>query len=1087
VIVSKLYRLCYILISTTLYLSCLTVTSKTEISQETPEQNQSNIEEYSRWTKEAHSEKKEIRFDTGNLFPVISMSLSPDGKYMLSGNSDRTVQIWDMESGKEIRTMRGHTDYVNSVSFSPDGKLALSASADNSLKLWDALSGEEIRTLQGHSYWALSVAFSNNGDYIMSAGGEGTIKIWNSSTGRISKSLIGHTRDVNSVVFSDDGNYILSGSSDKSIKLWDFNNGNNLKTLEGHKADVYAVALSSDGQFAVSGSKDSTVKLWDLNTGSILQTFNGHTEAVVSVNFTSDDKYILSGSDDNTLRLWEITTGKQLYSIDSKGVETFAITENDDFIISGDFRLWNLKNGKFVRQIVKESHIPSISSFSADGKSIYYGTEDKSFIARNIESGISTSTSSTKAINEISSNGRFAVSGIGSQTIDIVDPESLETIFLFSDHSDIVSASQFSPDNRNILTATDDGWIILHDLNTGKIISKWKAHSSKITSAVFSQDGKFILSGSTDSTVKQWDSRSGRLLKVMTGHTESVSSVAISKDNRFVVSASEDETIKLWNLNSGSLISTLQGHSSAIDSVDISKNGKYAVSGSRDKNLMIWDLSQGKKIKTLSSHNSWVNSVCFSPDQNYILSSSLDGTQKLWNFETGELIYTIAQNSQADSVMWTNEGYFAGNRQMAKEIVYLVDGFKIYKMDQLFEDYYRPDIIQAKVIGIDVVLEDSILNQKILSTPQLKMTLVDEEGSIISKDDYSDIKEISNNTVNINIEIKDTGGGIGELRLFHNSVRILGQARGLAANKNQSITNNTFPIRLVNGQNIFTASVFSSQGIESEEIDIILNYRAPEEPIPSLWIMAVGINEYKNSSYDLNYAVSDANSIITAIEDTAADLFPEIHTYLIINDNADKEEITSTFTSIKEESKEDDVFIFFFAGHGIAMEYPETDRTEFFFIPYDVTQMTDINKLSESAIAGPEFVNLVGSIPARKQFFILDACNSGALNSAFGVRGAAEEIALAHLNRSAGSTLIAASRDDQVALEFAKLGQGALTKAMLDGLSGDAALASGEITVQSLKSYVEIAVPKLTEEFSGRVQYPKGFVFGQDFIIGIKK
>lgn len=1084
---SKLYCLCYVLISSTLCFSCLTVPLNTEIPQETPEQNQSNINDYSRWTKEAHSEKKEIRFDTGNLFPVISMSLSPDGKYMLSGNSDRTVQIWDMESGKEIRTMRGHTDYVNSVTFSPDGKLALSASADNSLKVWDTLSGKEIRTLQGHSYWALAVAFSKNGDYIMSGGGEGTIKIWNSSSGRISKSLIGHTRDVNSVVFSDDGKYILSGSSDKSLRLWDFNSGNIVKTLEGHKADVYAVALSSDGKFAVSGSGDSTVKLWDMSSGSILQSFDGHTEAVVSVNFTSDDKYILSGSDDKTLRLWEISTGKQLYSIDSKGIETFAITENDNFIISGDFRLWDLKTGNFIRQIVKESHIPSISSFSADGKSSYFGTENKSFITRNIDSGVNTSTSSSKVINKISSDDRFAICGIGTQTIEIVNPESLETIFTFSDSGDKVSSSTFSPDNLKILMATEDGWLNLRDLDTGKTISKWKAHNSEITSTVFSQDGKYILTGSVDSTVKQWDSRSGRLLNVMKGHSEAVTSLAISNDNFFVVSASEDETIKLWNIKNGRLISTLKGHSSAVDSVAISRNGQYAVSGSRDKTLMIWDLSQGISVRTLTSHNSWVNSVCLSPDQNYILSSSLDGTQKLWDFNTGELIYTLAQNNQAESVIWTEEGYFAGNRQMAKEIVYLVDGFKIYKIDQLFENYYRPDIIQAKVTGIDFEINESILSQKILSPPELKMDLLDTEGRIISSDDYSDLSKRSNNTVNISIDMKDSGGGIGELRLFHNSVRILEQARGLAAKKDQSITNRILPIRLVDGQNRITASAFSSQGIESEEIEIIINYTAPDEPIPALWVMAVGINEYKNSSYDLIYAVSDARSFITAIEETAADLFPKIHTFLITNDDADKEKISSTFNLIKEKSQGDDVFIFFFAGHGIAMEDPKTDRIEFFFIPYDVTQMTDINKLSESAIAGPEFVKYVGSLPARKQFFILDACNSGALNSAFGVRGAAEEIALAHLNRSAGSTLIAASRDDQLALEFSQLGQGALTKAMLDGLGGDAAMASGEITVQSLKSYVEIAVPKLTEEFSGQVQYPKGFVFGQDFIIGIKK
>jgi uncharacterized caspase-like protein len=117
---------------------------------------------------------------------------------------------------------------------------------------------------------------------------------------------------------------------------------------------------------------------------------------------------------------------------------------------------------------------------------------------------------------------------------------------------------------------------------------------------------------------------------------------------------------------------------------------------------------------------------------------------------------------------------------------------------------------------------------------------------------------------------------------------------------------------------------------------------------------------------------------------------------------------------------------------------------------------------------------------------VLDACNAGAVNAAFGVRGAAEEIALSRLSRATGSALIAASRDDQFAQEFQALGQGALTKAILDGFSGGAANVDGQITVGALKSYVEGALPKLTSQYAGREQYPTGFIFGQDFPVGLR-
>jgi uncharacterized caspase-like protein len=90
------------------------------------------------------------------------------------------------------------------------------------------------------------------------------------------------------------------------------------------------------------------------------------------------------------------------------------------------------------------------------------------------------------------------------------------------------------------------------------------------------------------------------------------------------------------------------------------------------------------------------------------------------------------------------------------------------------------------------------------------------------------------------------------------------------------------------------------------------------------------------------------------------------------------------------------------------------------------------------------------------------------------------------MSRSTGSALIAASRDDQFALEFEALGQGALTKAVLDGLAGAASGGDDEITVGELKSYVESALPRLTEEHVGQPQFPTGFTFGQDFPVGLR-
>ena len=159
------------------------------------------------------------------------MSFSPDGTRILSGSLDKTIKLWDVESGTLIRTLAGHSSYVSSVSFSPDGTRILSGSYDKTIKLWDAESGTLIRTLAGHSDYVRSVSFSPDGTRILSGSDDNTIKLWDAESGTLIRTLAGHSGSVRSVSFSPDGTRILSGSFDNTIKLWKTKTAQTLMTI----------------------------------------------------------------------------------------------------------------------------------------------------------------------------------------------------------------------------------------------------------------------------------------------------------------------------------------------------------------------------------------------------------------------------------------------------------------------------------------------------------------------------------------------------------------------------------------------------------------------------------------------------------------------------------------------------------------------------------------------------------------------------------------------------------------------------------------------------------------------------------------
>lgn len=251
---------------------------------------------------------KLLRTLEGHKDTIANLAFDPSGAMLASGGYDKTVKVWDFDSGALLRTLEGHRGTIFSVAFSPMGKMLASGSFDTTVRLWDLGSGRLLRTLVGHESIVSSIAFDPTGQMLAGGGRDRTVKLWEVGSGKLLRILEGHSNDVVSVAFDPLGWAIATASRDNTVRLWEVASGRILHILEGHGGFVLSVAFDPTGQTLASGSRDNTVKLWEVATGKLLRTLEGHTRFVEAVAFSADGTLLAAKSNDGTLRIWNCET-----------------------------------------------------------------------------------------------------------------------------------------------------------------------------------------------------------------------------------------------------------------------------------------------------------------------------------------------------------------------------------------------------------------------------------------------------------------------------------------------------------------------------------------------------------------------------------------------------------------------------------------------------------------------------------------------------------------------------------------------------------------------------------------------------------
>ena len=494
---------------------------------------------------EVSSGKVICRFDSNDA--VCAVSISSDGRFVLSGHQGGVLRIWEAQSGKCLRTFEPLVPQpkqemplgVRCVAIAPDGSFALSAyrgafhgpahEDSTSVQRWRFATGglqesvicrpRSVSELRERSHRAEHL--KSEAEAALEAGdGPGAYQ-----AAHLARSVPGYSRAPQLLsVMSRAGGYGRIRCLNAAWKVCD---------LLGHQGPVGSLQFSRDGRFLISSggdqftrsNLDNTVRFWDLHKQECLQVLEGHRAAVSRVSLLPDGCRALSSSRDKTVRLWDLAAGKCLHTFEwhSDGVTALAVSPDGRFVLSA-------------------------------------GGKDKPIL--------------------------------------LWEPAIDKCWRKLSGHTGAVSAIAISPDGRFALSSgsASDPAIRLWDLAAGSCLRRLEGHSKTVLSVAFSPDGRSALSGSSDivalspkepGSILRWVIGSGQCLGALKEHWEA-SFLSFFPDGHHVLSAGSK--LRLWDVTSRECVWSFEGHKDWVISCAVSHDGCFAASGSRDKSLSLWRL-----------------------------------------------------------------------------------------------------------------------------------------------------------------------------------------------------------------------------------------------------------------------------------------------------------------------------------------------------------------------------------------------------------------------------------------------------------------------------------------------------------------
>jgi WD40 repeat protein/uncharacterized caspase-like protein len=829
---------------------------------------------------------------------------------------------------------------------------------------------------------------------------------------------------------------------------------------------AYNVSFNADGTELFSGGRTR----WDLRTGRgvrLTPDTPGKTFGIVS----PDGRTIaVMRTNSGVLSIVESPGGKQLQNLTVSGeagiVERARFsadgtmlavvygpradqhpTSATSFTQGSRIKLWDVKSGRELRSLAP-GDVPMEIEFTTNGKQIAMIGTTGQISLWDVQSG--------SKLRDLTSSPMAKI------TAPVITPGQRPTIANMPNMADISAMM------TNMLGGLAAGTM-----------------GRTVTSLAFSSDGRTLAIGGVDAkaNIDFATMMSGALSGQMGGQKpKKQPKGSPTPDPNDPMKDFKVETVgqvQLWDVSTGSELGAIKGHGRGVSKVTFSRDGKLLASAGTDNTIKIWDVTTRAELRTLAGHTASIESIDFTPDGQLLASASEDGSTFLWDTKTGEHLLTlISLDDGGEWMVVTPQGLFDGTPVSWNQILwrYNQETFNVAPIEWFFNEFYYPGLLSDIFAGKRPRVAQDV-SKKDRRQPVVKLSLAGQATD----------SNVATRTIKVKLDVSDAPAGAQDLRLFRNGSLVKVWHGDVL--KGQSSVSLEEEITVTAGPNRLVAYAFNRDNVKSKDAPLVFNGADNLKRKGTAYIIAVGVNEYENSQYNLKYAKADAQSFGDEMRRRQTQLagFERVEVIQLLDQDATKANILAAIKRLAGETgppslkagpldalkraEPEDTVVIYFAGHGTAQ------AQRFYLIPHDLGYTGERTKLTEQglktmlahSISDIELEAAVEGLDAGHLLLIIDACNSGqALEAEEKRRGPMNSKGLAQLAYEKGMYILTAAQSFQAALEAAQLGHGYLTYALVEeGLKtpvADTEPKDGVVIAREWLNFATERVPQMQEE-----------------------